>query len=141
MRLELDTNVLISAFISRGLCSQLLEHCAETHELVTSEPIVAEIREKHLKKFRMPPPAVDEAVAALFVGMEVVDPVSLAHPISRDPDDDIVIATAVTGGCDAVITGDADLLVLAIHDSVPFLTPRDFWDFDHPPEVSTSCTS
>ena len=36
MRLVLDTNVLISAFISRGLCTQVFEHCAKHHELVTS---------------------------------------------------------------------------------------------------------
>jgi putative PIN family toxin of toxin-antitoxin system len=132
VRVVLDTNVLISAFISRGLCSRLLEHCAEHHELVTSAAIIAEMRQKLLTKFRMPPPAVDRAVAALFAGKELVDPTVLADRVSRDPDDDVVIATALSGRCDAVVTGDADLLVLIAHGGVRFQSPRAFWETDHP---------
>lgn len=131
MRLVLDTNVLISAFISRGLCSQVLEHCAKNHELVTSAAIIAEIRQKLLTKFRMPPAAVDRAVAALFAGMEVVDPTVLTERVSRDPDDDVVIATALGGNCGAVVTGDGDLLVLVTHRGVRFLSPRQFWEIEN----------
>jgi uncharacterized protein len=130
VRLVLDTNVLISAFISRGLCSEVLEHCAKHHELVTSAPIMAEMRQKLLTKFRMAPPAVERAVAALFSGMEVVDPATLAARVSRDPDDDVVIATAVAGNCVAVVTGDDDLLVLTAHAGVRFLSPRLFWEME-----------
>ena len=80
MRILLDTNVLISAFISRGLCSRLLEHCAENQTLVTSEPIVGELREEMLRKFRMSPPAVDRAIGTLFDGMEIVVPTALESP-------------------------------------------------------------
>ena len=40
MKIVLDTNVLIAAFIARGVCSDLLEHCARQHTLVTSEFIL-----------------------------------------------------------------------------------------------------
>ena len=133
MRLVLDTNVLISAFISRGLCSELLEHCAKHHELVTSAAIMAEMRQKLLTKFRMPPPSVDRAVAALFAGMEMVEPEALAGRVSRDSDDDVVIATAVGGKCSTVVTGDRDLLVLIAHGGVRFLSPRQFWELESPP--------
>ena len=129
MRLVLDTNVLISAFISRGLCTELLEHCAKQHELVTSPAIIEELRLKLLTKFRIPPDAVDDAVAALFAGMEVIDPSVLPDRVSRDVDDDVVIATAVSGGCVAIITGDRDLLDLIAHGGVRMLSPREFWEF------------
>ena len=130
MRLVLDTNVLISAFISRGLCSQVLEHCAKHHDLVTSPVIIEEMRQKLLTKFRMAPPAVDRAVAALFSGMEVVYPATLAAGVSRDSDDDVVIATAVAGSCSAVVTGDDDLLVLIAHAGIRFLSPRIVWEME-----------
>ena len=74
MRLVLDTNVLISAFVSRGLCSELLEHCAKYHELVTSDALIEELRGKLLGKFRLSVPAADRALAALLAGMENVPP-------------------------------------------------------------------
>jgi len=40
MRVVLDTNVLIAAFIARGICSAVLEHCVRQHTLVTSDFIL-----------------------------------------------------------------------------------------------------
>jgi uncharacterized protein len=42
VRILLDTNVLIAAFVSRGACSALLEHCSEVHDLVTSVGLLEE---------------------------------------------------------------------------------------------------
>ena len=44
MKIVLDTNVLIAAFIARGVCSDLLEHCARqilqsTRQLVSEMPL------------------------------------------------------------------------------------------------------
>jgi putative PIN family toxin of toxin-antitoxin system len=62
MRVVLDTNVLIAAFITHGLCSTLLEHCFQLHELVTSEFILSEFREKLIKKFQFDYQNVTKAV-------------------------------------------------------------------------------
>ncbi|HEX6747587.1 MAG TPA: putative toxin-antitoxin system toxin component, PIN family [Longimicrobium sp.] len=134
MRILLDTNVLISAFISRGLCSRLLEHCAENHTLVTSEPIVEELREKMLRKFRMSPPAVERAIGTLFDGMEVIAPAPLETSVSRDPDDDVILASALAGACEIIISGDADLLDLTVYEGISILSPRHFWDLDANPQ-------
>jgi putative PIN family toxin of toxin-antitoxin system len=45
MKVVLDTNVLIAAFITRGSSSDLLEHCIRQHEIVTSEFILDEFRQ------------------------------------------------------------------------------------------------
>jgi hypothetical protein len=42
----------------------------------------------------------------------IVDPPPLPAPVSRDPDDDAVLALAVTSQADLIISGDADLLTL-----------------------------
>ena len=60
MRILLDTNVLIAAFIARGVCHELLEHCALNHELITSNFILAEVRENLLLKFNFSGELADE---------------------------------------------------------------------------------
>ena len=43
MKVALDTNVLIAAFITKGVCSELLEHCLRRHEIIMSEFIVSKV--------------------------------------------------------------------------------------------------
>jgi putative PIN family toxin of toxin-antitoxin system len=56
---------------------------------------------------------------------EMVDPTNPPAPISRDPDDDIVLALAADAGADLIVSGDADLLILASHAGIPIVTPAD----------------
>jgi uncharacterized protein len=53
---------------------------------------------------------------------EIVDPPPLPERVSRDPDDDAVLALAVAAQPDLIITGDKDLLVLGTHASVPIVS-------------------
>ena len=53
MRVLLDTNVLIAAFIAHGFCHELLEHCARQHTLVTSDFVLGEFRDKLTDKFKV----------------------------------------------------------------------------------------
>ena len=48
MRIVLDTNVLIAAFVSRGVCHELLEHCERQHQLISSGFILREFEDKLL---------------------------------------------------------------------------------------------
>ena len=127
MRVVLDTNVLIAAFVSRGgLCAKLLEHCVEAHEIVTSAGLLDEYQEKLVRKFRLTPELADSNVALFRTLMVVVDPPPLAIPVCRDPDDDLVLATALTGGCACIVTGDKDLLVLGSYGAIQIKSPGDF---------------
>jgi predicted nucleic acid-binding protein len=45
MKVVLDTNVLIAAFIARGACNELFEHCLQHHRIVASPSILTELRE------------------------------------------------------------------------------------------------
>lgn len=40
MRVFLDTNVLVSAFATRGLCADLMRHVLAEHDLITGEVII-----------------------------------------------------------------------------------------------------
>ena len=127
MRVVLDTNVLLAAFISRGLCHDLLEHCVREHEIVLSEFLLGEFRRKLKAKFRVPDERVGRAETLLRSETEIVEPAPLPAPVCRDPDDDWVLATAVTGACRCIVTGDKDLLTVGGYDGVRILGPRAFW--------------
>lgn len=130
MRIVLDTNVLIAAFVTRGVCHELLEHCERAHRLVTSGFILREFEGKLRGKFRVPPEKVQEAVSLLRSRMEEVEPPPLDEPRCRDPDDDWVLATALAGRCECIVTGDRDLLALESHGEVQILAPGSFWSYE-----------
>jgi uncharacterized protein len=134
VRIVLDTNVLIAAFLSRrGRCNRLVEYCGREHHLVTSEFILEELRDKFRSKFKMSPQLAEEGVVALTSRMEVVEPRPLAVPVSRDPDDDWVLATALAGRCALIVTGDKDLLSLGSFNGIRIIPPA---DFEIPPDSS-----
>ena len=130
MRVLLDTNVLIAAFIARGTCSEVLEHCARNHTLVSSQTLLRELDEKLAGKFGFTRKETREVAALLRDKTEMVEPVTLDQPVCRDPDDDVVLATALAGACDCIITGDKYLLVLERFRQIPILAPADFWRYE-----------
>lgn len=126
MKIVLDTNVLIAALIARGTCHELLEHCVLRHDLFTSEFILEETHEKLIEKFGYTAELAAEAVSVLRSRMKVITPSKLESQVCRDPDDDNILAAAVSGDCDCIITGDKDLLVLEQHEGIDIFRPRDF---------------
>ncbi len=130
MRIVFDTNVLLAAFIARGVCHVLFEHCIRQHELVTSDFIIAELREKLTGKFKYTSEEAEEVVTLLLVKMEIVVPTELAYGICRDPEDDYVIATVMAGNCTCIVTGDKDLLVLARVNDIDMVAPAEFQSYE-----------
>ncbi|MFY9622264.1 MAG: putative toxin-antitoxin system toxin component, PIN family [Pyrinomonadaceae bacterium] len=126
MKIVLDTNVLIAALIARGVCHELLEHCVLRHSVFTSEFILSETQEKLAEKFGYTTELSSEAVSILRSRMRVVMPSKLEGQICRDPDDDNILAAALTANCDCIITGDEDLLILKRYEGIDILSPREF---------------
>jgi len=125
VRIVLDTNVLLAAFGTRGLCEALVAACLESHDLVTSDHILAELRERLVKAFRIPGQIAREIAALVCDHAEVVSPSSVPPAACRDPSDLPVLGTAVAGNADLLVTGDKDLLDLERFEGVPIVTPRD----------------
>jgi len=130
VRLVLDTNVLIAAYATEGACMRLYKHCIRRHTMVTSEILVEELREKLLRKLKISPPDVIEIIASYRERCETVSPRPLPVPVSRDPDDDWVIATAVAGECACIVSGDNDLLALGAYEGIRMIRPGAFWEFE-----------
>ena len=126
MKIVLDTNVQLAALIARGVCHQLLEHCVSRHILFTSDFILDETQEKLIEKFGYSSELAAEAVSVLRSRMTVVSASKLENPVCRDPDDDNILAAAISGECDCIISGDKDLLVLKQYQGINIFSPRDF---------------
>lgn len=125
MRVVLDTNVLLAAFATRGLCEALYAVCLAHHEIVVSAHILRELRRHLTGKLRMAARPADAIVAFVREHAEVVAPAEVAATACRDRDDLPVLGTAVAARADALVTGDRDLLALERHAGIPILTPRE----------------
>lgn len=130
MKIFFDTNVLIAAFIVRGTCSELFNHCLVEHKIYISQWVLDELYEKLVKKFRFPKAKVDQIINFIRKNAEMLTYTPLSTPVCRDPDDDQVLASAVSGNVDCLISGDEDLLVLKNFQGLPIIRPGDFWRFE-----------
>ena len=130
MRIVLDTNVLIAAYATRGQCHEIMEHCLRRHTVISSEVLLTELAEKLTKKLRFSQGVAQELLTLLQLRLVIVDPMPLQPPACRDPDDDWVLATAITGECECIVTGDKDLLVLNPFRGVTIVPPGSFWRFE-----------
>jgi uncharacterized protein len=120
-----DTNVLVAALVAKGLCSEVVTHAIRERSLVSSVALLDELDEVLRAKFRVTPSVA--AFLKLFrKEIRLVEPVILSKQICRDADDDLVLATAVAAKADLIVTGDADLLVLASHAGTAIITPRQY---------------
>jgi putative PIN family toxin of toxin-antitoxin system len=127
VRLLFDTNVLIAAFVARGACSELFEHCVRNHALITSPALLAELDTTLRRKFGATVRAARAVPALLKRRVDLIDPRSLDCPVCRDPDDDKVLGAALAGRCNCIVTGDKDPLVLKSFEGIPIVTPMMHW--------------
>ena len=127
MRVVFDSNVLIAAFLTRGACAGVLEHCLAVHEVVVGERVSREVAGKLRDKLGFPPQQVAAVVRFLRGRCTMVGPVALPAPVCRDPDDDHVLAVAAECGAELLLSADKDLLVLREHEGTAIVHPRDFW--------------
>jgi uncharacterized protein len=127
MRLVLDTNVLLAALLVPGTCRELVRKRCHGHELCASSAMLDELAEKIRTKLGEAPEDVPLFVAYQQRVQKVVAP-ALPAKVSRDPDDDAILAAAVAARAVAIVTGDKDLLVLGKYEGIPILTPRQLLD-------------
>lgn len=126
MRVVLDTNVLIAAFIARGVCTDVFERVVNEHELILSPFILEEFERVMKNKMGLDRDRVTRAVALLRRKGRVLEPEALEEPVCRDPDDDHVLALAGESEVGVVVTGDDDLLILKSFKDIPIISPREF---------------
>ena len=129
MRLVLDTNTAVSGLIWGGVPGRLIDAAAAGKmQILSSVPLLDELHDVLFRK-KFAAQLAEQAVDAadLFEGyaalVQLVVPAVIGPVILADPDDDIVLATAVAGNADAIVSGDAHLLGIGEFRGMPIVTP------------------
>ena len=129
MRVFLDTNILTAAFTTRGLCADVVRCVVAEHRLITGDVILDELQAVLSTRFKLPSSTTKDILDLLRTHEVVAKPKRPASIPVRDPDDAWVLASAIDGRCDVLVTGDHDLLDIAAAAPLPILSPRGFWEF------------
>lgn len=128
MKVFLDTNVLVATFATRGLCADLLRHVLAEHELLIGESVLLELGQVLSRKIGVPPETRAEIESLLRSQTVVPCPRDHLALGLRDADDEWVVASAVAGRADALVTGDADIVAAKHVLPVAVYSPREFWE-------------
>ena len=129
MKLVVDTNVLVSAFLWKGTPGQLIELAGEKEcRLFTSRVLIDELAEVlQRKKLAKQVQATGFTAAQMLRNYQklatTVTARRLAQQVSRDADDDAVLACALAAQVDLIVSGDDDLLVLKQFQEIRIVTP------------------
>jgi putative PIN family toxin of toxin-antitoxin system len=133
LSLVLDTNILISALLRKNTPPYLLYQAWREHqfELVTSTAQLEELQRvmdyPKLQRYFTP-----EEAQTMLAGITAYTLCVTSLPIvsySPDPDDNIILATAIAGNADYLVSGDkSDLLKLGVIEDILIITPRQALD-------------
>jgi putative PIN family toxin of toxin-antitoxin system len=119
LRGVLDTNLFVSGLISpAGTPNRLISLWEQDRIiLLTSSELISEVedvvnRDYIKRKYQLTEQRIDVLITSLRQATESVTPLTPLPIHSRDPKDDKLLALALGGCADYLITGDNDLLVL-----------------------------
>ena len=128
MKVFLDTNVLASAFGTRGLCSDVLREVFASHDLYTSIEVLDELRGVLKNKFGLP----ENLIKKIFLLLQ--REANMAHSQKeveihiKDKADIPILNAAIAAGIHVFVTGDKELQDLARIGNLKIISPRKFWE-------------
>ena len=131
MRVVLDTGILIAALITKNTPPDLIYQAwrKKKFELITSEWQLSEFRRvsryPKLRKYLVPAEAGNMVNGMRYQALVLTELPTL--DVSQDPDDNPVLAMAVAGEADFLVSGDKrDLLALRTIEKTKILTASNF---------------
>ncbi len=130
LRWVVDTNILMSALLWRGMPGRVIELAGAIEVQLFSSRILLDELNATLNKKRLIKPvlATGRGAAQMLLDYQrlatLVTARQLERPISRDADDDAVLACAMAARAALIVTGDEDLLVLKTFNGIPIVTAR-----------------
>jgi len=126
LRVVLDTNVIISALVGHGKSRHLLTKLFEKYEIVSSKQMLAELGDVlSRRKFGFTRNQINEFLLMMIRGSIAATVTECPEIIVEDPDDDVVLATALEGGADFIVSGDKHLLSLREFRGIRIVTVRE----------------
>jgi uncharacterized protein len=128
VRVAFDTNVLVSAVATRGLCADIFNLVLAEHQLVLGETVIAEMRRVLRQKMRVPDQVIGEFETLLRAEALIVARAKTTSIPVRDKSDMFVLAEAISGKAEVLVTGDRDLLEATAKVPLDILSPRGLWE-------------
>jgi len=127
VKVVLDSNVLVAAFATHGICYDLFEYCLRNTTILCSDYISGEVERIVIDKIKIPAKKTSEIIQYLKNQTQWIIPESEIIENLRDPNDCMIIATALSGEADYLITGDKDMLILKKIKKTVIISPREYW--------------
>jgi uncharacterized protein len=130
MKAVFDTNVLIAAFLTDGLCAKLLLRARRNEFSLILCPFILQEFQKFLQvKIKASNQEIEMAVNLLKEAASEINQPSFfsgIERICRDADDDNILKCALASESDYLVTGDDDLLTLHKYGKTKIIKPRQF---------------
>ncbi len=132
MKVILDTNIWVSAWLWKGIPGNLIRLARSGKiSICTSEALLAELENTlSYQKLSLKIQSLNFTEKQLMIGTrelaQVYPVTNLNLPELRNPDDNIVLGTAISAQADVIITGDQDLLILREYQGIKIITAKDF---------------
>ena len=122
LRVVLDTNIFISAFLSPTGSSGRAWQAAHQrqYQLVTSPFIMAEVAITLRRRFSWGEEKIVKRLKKIGRAADIIQPTTMLQVVS-DPKDNPIVECAVDGKADMLISLDKDLLSLKVYNNIPIL--------------------
>lgn len=130
MRVVLDTNVLVSAFVFPGGPPEAVYRRVLSGELtmIVSRPLLAKLGRVLVDKFNWEAAYTEEVLAQLIRLGDLVEPGDVIEDLVDDPADNRVLEAAAAGHADFIVSGDRHLLGLGSWCEIAIVDPARFAD-------------
>jgi len=127
VRVVIDTNVLVSAFLNKGKTRTLVQNLLEKHNVILSSQMLAELADVLSRdKFNVSAGQIDKYISVLVRQAIIVAVNADSKIVPEDPDDDIVLNTALSGKANYVVSGDRHLLKIATYKNGQVVSVNEF---------------
>jgi len=128
MRVVIDTNILVSAFVFRGIKpTKCFQYVLRHGDIIFTNETFSEFKNIYNHKFgqKISIETRRSVLTVLSKFGRFVDS-TVSYEDCRDPKDNMFLEAAVSGKADYIITGDKDLRVLSPFREIPILSPDEF---------------
>tara|TARA_B100001971_G_scaffold177690_1_gene172262 strand:+ start:688 stop:1032 length:345 start_codon:yes stop_codon:yes gene_type:complete len=99
-----------------------------SHELIVSEPLLTEVSRVLSAKFGASAEMIESVIRILKQDTIFSQPLDPPDVTINDRDDLLILASALTGRAEVLVTGDSELLTLSSIYKLEIISPRQFWE-------------
>jgi len=125
MKIVLDANVFIAAFLAKGLASEILKLGEKGKiKIFASDEILKEVEDKLVNKAKLDALYVRKLINHTEISVSKVRPTKKLSVVKIDPEDNKIIECAVEAGANLIVTMDKHLLKMKSYERIGIVHPK-----------------